>query len=43
MKTTPVIENLIYLLLIILSLAILTLVAIAPDDFLNTGAVYRGF
>jgi len=43
MKAAPIIEKVICLLVILLSLAILAMVAISPPDFLNTGAVYRGF
>jgi hypothetical protein len=44
MKATPRrIEQAVYLFIIFLALAILVMVAIAPADFLNTGAVYRGF
>ncbi len=44
MKVTPRrIDTAICLLIILLSMAILVMVAISPVDFLNTGAVYRGF
>jgi hypothetical protein len=43
MKATPIIEKLIYLLVILLSLAILTLIAISPAAFLDVSSIYKGF
>ena len=43
MKATHITEKVIYLLIVLLSLAILALVAISPEGFLNTGSIYRGF
>ena len=44
MKITPRrIEQAVWFSIILLSLAILVMVAVSPADFLDTGAVYRGF
>lgn len=43
MKATRLTEPLIYLAVILLSLAILLLLAISPAGFLDTSAVYQGF
>jgi hypothetical protein len=42
MKTTNT-EKVIYLLVIVLSLAILGLMAISPETFMEVSAVYQGF
>jgi hypothetical protein len=43
MKTQLIARNLIYALLIFLSLAALLLVLNAPPEFLNVQVVYKGF
>jgi hypothetical protein len=43
MKITARAEQIIYLFLILASLAIIALIAFSPAGFLDTGAVYRGF
>jgi hypothetical protein len=43
MKTTLRAEQIIYLLAILLSLAILVLAYISPADFMDTESVYKGF
>jgi hypothetical protein len=43
MKATPNTEKVIYLFVILLSLAILGLMAISPDTFMQISAVYQGF
>jgi hypothetical protein len=43
MKLNPVIERLIFALLIILSLAALLLVLVSPAGVVNTHVVYQGF
>jgi len=43
MKAAHCIEPVVYLLLIVLSLAILLLVAASPPGFLDTSIVYQGF
>jgi hypothetical protein len=43
MKPHPVIERLIFALLVILSLAALLLVLVSPADVVNTHVVYQGF
>ena len=43
MKNTPINELVVYLVVVLLSLSVLALVAVAPEGFMNTSAVYRGF
>lgn len=43
MKATLSVEQLIYLLVILLFLAIFVLAYISPSDFMDTESVYRGF
>jgi len=43
METRQPTKSLVYLLVILLSLAILILVAVSPPDFLNINSVYQGF
>jgi hypothetical protein len=43
MKASRFPEHIIFLLVIILSLAFLLLAAISPSDFLDVNAVYQGF
>jgi hypothetical protein len=43
MKTSPAIKAIAYFLVVLLALAILLLVAIAPPDFLDINSVYQGF
>lgn len=43
MKATPTTEKLIYLLVILLSLAVLAMFVISPAGFLDTSVVYGGF
>jgi len=43
MKATPNTEKVIYLLVIVLCLAILGLMAISPETFMEISAVYQGF
>jgi hypothetical protein len=43
MKPTKTIEQLIYALVVALSLAAIFLVINAPNNFLNVHAVYQGF
>ena len=43
MTHRPIIEKIIYLLLVVLALATLWLVFNAPESFLKARAVYQGF
>ena len=43
MKTSPLAKSLIYLLIILLSLAFLVLTALSPREFLDVNSVYQGF
>jgi hypothetical protein len=43
MKTAPFIKLLAVVLAVLLSLAILYLVAVSPPEFLNINSVYKGF
>jgi hypothetical protein len=43
MKPPQIIEQLVYALVVILSLATLWLVANVPENFLNARVVYQGF
>jgi hypothetical protein len=43
MKTRAVVKNLIYALLVFLSLVALLLVLNAPPEFLNIHVIYKGF
>jgi hypothetical protein len=43
MRITPILERVIYLLVILLSLAVLLLAAISPPGFLDLNEVYQGF
>ncbi len=43
MKTRPVVESLIYALIVILALAALWLEASVPANFMDAHAVYQGF
>jgi hypothetical protein len=43
MKPSPILEQFIYVLLIVISLAALWLVANAPVTFLDSQVVYQGF
>jgi hypothetical protein len=43
MQRQQIIDRLIYVMVVVLSLAALWLVATAPADFMNVGVVYQGF